>query len=238
MAAADTSRYELKYRLTLQEADRVARDLEAHCRPDEHGDDRGRYRVDSLYFDTHDARCYWEKIDGQKIRRKLRYRTYLREGFDPAPGFLEIKKKVSSCIVKTKKSMTQEAALDLAARGGSPSGVDADLPPEFHFFFAEYEVTPAFHVVYDRRALIAERDREVRITFDTGLAVDWPGRGNRLPRYRVSCENEAILELKFNHAIPLWLLAVVRERGLRLERISKYCLGYDRLVAERERTRA
>jgi len=48
----------------------------------------GSYKVASLYYDSPDLRCYWEKLDVEKVRRKLRVRTY---GERPEWAFMEIK---------------------------------------------------------------------------------------------------------------------------------------------------
>jgi len=68
------NRFELKYLLTLQQAEEFKVALKAYLKPDEHGD--GRYALTSLYYDSPDLRCYWEKVDGVKFRRKLRIRRY------------------------------------------------------------------------------------------------------------------------------------------------------------------
>ena len=36
-----------------------------------------------------------------------------------------------------------------------------------------------------------------------------------------------VLELKFNHRVPQWLLALVRKHGLEVVRFSKYCAAAD-----------
>jgi len=55
------NRFELKYLLTLKQAEQFKSALRAYLVPDEHGQDNGRYALTSLYYDSPDLRCYWEK---------------------------------------------------------------------------------------------------------------------------------------------------------------------------------
>ncbi len=77
------NRFELKYLITLQQAEKFKGALRDYMRPDEHGNDNGRYALTSLYFDSPDLRCYWEKEYGIRYRRKLRLRRY--EGGELSP---------------------------------------------------------------------------------------------------------------------------------------------------------
>ncbi len=73
------NRFELKYLISLREAERFKTALRAYLLDDEHGN--GRYALTSLYYDSPDFRCYWEKVDGIKFRRKLRIRRYETDSF-------------------------------------------------------------------------------------------------------------------------------------------------------------
>ena len=68
------NRFEFKYLLTLQQAERFKYDLKSYLVPDEHGSENGHYALTSLYYDSPDLRCYYEKEAGIKFRRKLRIR--------------------------------------------------------------------------------------------------------------------------------------------------------------------
>ena len=70
------NRFELKYLITLQKAEEIKSALRAYLIPDEYGNNDGSYALSSLYYDSPDLRCYWEKEHGIKLRRKLRIRRY------------------------------------------------------------------------------------------------------------------------------------------------------------------
>ena len=81
------NRFELKYVLTLQQAAQFKQDLRRYLTPDKHGNDNGRYALSSLYFDSPNLRCYWEKENGIKFRRKLRLRRYETGSVLSSAGF-------------------------------------------------------------------------------------------------------------------------------------------------------
>ena len=63
------NRFELKYLLHHQTREFLDR-IKAHVHPDPNAGRDGFYKVLSLYFDSPDFMCYWEKLDGEKYRRK------------------------------------------------------------------------------------------------------------------------------------------------------------------------
>jgi hypothetical protein len=56
------NRFELKYLLTLQQAERFKSDLRNFLVPDEHSGVNGRSELTSLYYDLPDLRCYYELV--------------------------------------------------------------------------------------------------------------------------------------------------------------------------------
>ena len=70
------NRFELKYPITLSQAEKLKPALRAYMVPDENGSSNGRYTLSSLYYDSPGFRCLRENLDGIKFRRKLRVRRY------------------------------------------------------------------------------------------------------------------------------------------------------------------
>ncbi|HEX8310040.1 MAG TPA: VTC domain-containing protein, partial [Chthoniobacteraceae bacterium] len=94
-----------------------------HLRADENAGDGAFYPIVSLYYDNAERDCYWEKVQGQKSRRKLRVRAYgSLDGKLPPTCFLEVKHKCDGRGVKRRARMPLEAALAIAA------GEQADIP--------------------------------------------------------------------------------------------------------------
>ena len=101
---ADQSRYEYKYKISTDLIPQI-RDYSApYTNEDPYlkKTSAGKYTVRSIYFDTPDLDFYYEKMDGLKIRKKLRVRTY-NEMSDYA--FLEIKRKFVNCVAKERSKL-------------------------------------------------------------------------------------------------------------------------------------
>ena len=73
---AEIKRHEIKYIISLREAELLKYRLRALLRPDPHVRADGSYFIRSLYFDDTDYRAYHEKIAGVKERTKYRIRFY------------------------------------------------------------------------------------------------------------------------------------------------------------------
>jgi hypothetical protein len=109
------NRFELKYLITLQQAEQFKSALRAYLTPDEHGHNNGRYALSSLYYDSPDLRCYWEKEYGLRFRRKLRIRRYETDEplTEETPICLEIKQRVDRVTQKRRVVLTYGDALRL-----------------------------------------------------------------------------------------------------------------------------
>jgi len=70
------NRFELKYIIRWNQAEALKSLLLGYMTPDLHAGNDGAYDISSLYLDSPELLCYWEKIEGLKFRRKLRIRTY------------------------------------------------------------------------------------------------------------------------------------------------------------------
>jgi SPX domain protein involved in polyphosphate accumulation len=225
------NRYELKYLLDRPRAQAFLADIEGYCRPDPHADQERGYSVYSLYWDSPELDCFWEKIDGQKYRRKLRLRRYT----DGEHAFLEIKQRIDRTVQKRRTRLP----LELAARVFTSKGVDPQ---------AEYEITdpvgqealflahsldqrPTVAVLYRRLAYFGNFDAELRITLDSRVQYDAHAHDIREPfetgKY-VLDPQLSVLEIKFNDRVPIWLTKLVARHQLPVVRYSKYCAAVDR----------
>ena len=225
------NRFELKYVVTHDAMRAFERDLEGYTRRDAHDTDPRGYEVESVYWDSPELTFFWEKIDGQKFRRKLRSRRY---GAGSESGFVEIKQRTDRTVQKRR----MRAPLAEVGRffDGLEDGGEAAFAPEDPvlqealFLRSYYNLHPIAAVRYRRKAYFGLFERDLRITFDTGLAfgthaIDIAGE--------VDCDRSlldprlAILEIKFDERAPLWLVRLVESHGLELVRFSKYCAAVD-----------
>jgi SPX domain protein involved in polyphosphate accumulation len=227
------NRFELKYLISLREAERFKTALRAYLLDDEHGN--GRYALTSLYYDSPDLRCYWEKVDGIKFRRKLRIRRYETESPLTAdvPVFVEIKQRLDRVTQKRRIVLPYQDALLLCNDRQIPekyNPVDKPVIEEIYAFLWNYNLRPANIVRYERQALIGtDYDIGLRVTFDTSLTFQnqqllLHEKPISLPMFPV---DTVVMEIKVNERIPYWLTELVAAHNLKMIRVSKYCRGVE-----------
>ncbi|MCK6446125.1 MAG: polyphosphate polymerase domain-containing protein [Planctomycetes bacterium] len=224
------NRFEFKYVVSERQAEALIRDLEPYTTPDPHSPtDRG-YPVYSVYWDSPDLVFFWEKIDGQKFRRKLRFRLY--EGSDDA--FVEIKQRIDQTVQKRRTRMARTAIHELFGRGpidaGREHGVTDPVVQEALILCRRHLLEPKLAVSYRRRAFFARYEHDLRITFDTRLQYDARALDVRerfeTGKYLLPADR-AVLEIKFNGNVPLWLTKLVGKHELLSRRFSKYARSAD-----------
>ncbi len=229
------NRFELKYMITLQQAEMIKKNLENYLKPDTYGDDNGHYSINSLYFDSPDYRCYWEKMDGIRFRRKLRIRHYDdgQELNDQTPVFVEIKQRIDRVTHKRRIILPYKEAVALCNARELPLVVNKEQEntiSEIYSFIWQYNLRPTSIIRYHRQALIGnDYDIGLRITFDTQLySQQSPLQLNDLSAVLQMFSPElVIMEIKVNERIPYWLTELVAQHNLQMIRISKYCRSID-----------
>jgi hypothetical protein len=232
------NRFELKYLLPVDAAERFKQELAAYLIPDRCGDGVGSYAVSNLYYDSPDYRCYWEKMDGIKFRRKLRIRHYeTQDELTPDTDvFVEVKQRLDRVTQKRRVLLPYRDALRLCNAREIPDCRPQDHPvvEEIMVMVWQSDLRPSGVVRYRRQAFIGtDYDIGLRVTFDTNmryrtsdLCLDSQQRG----RFFLPPEL-TVMEIKVDERIPYWLTEMVARHNFRLERISKYCLSLE--AAER-----
>jgi len=227
-AIRSRERFELKYLLSREQAAALAAAVAPYMDEDANGAGHA-YAITSLYYDTPDLRCYWEKIDGLRYRRKLRIRHYEGQAELRAetPVFVEIKQRVNRTVQKRRARFPHATALALCA--GEEVEYDSARGPfarEVQAFVDTQRLQPASITSYFRRALVGTvHDPGLRITFDTDIryrSADLDLASRNPGRHMVHPER-VLLEVKANERIPRWLAGLVGEFNAQVIRISKYC---------------
>ena len=232
----DQSRYEYKYRITRELIPQIRELIRPVTSFDPYLKDatNNRYTVRSIYFDTPSLDFYYEKMDGLKVRKKLRIRTY-NEMDDFA--FLEIKRKFINCISKERSklpimvieklvSTTQDSVIEYPQDDYNSRLVSG----KFVYTLLKKGLIPVLLVVYEREAYIGLTDDKERLTIDTNVrANSEPDLGDILctENFTPVINDAGILELKFDDVMPQWMKNLVLKLGLKRESLSKYCLGID-----------
>jgi SPX domain protein involved in polyphosphate accumulation len=225
-------RFEMKFVITREQRDALMPSLLPHLRADANAGDNAFYPIISLYYDNPDRDCYWEKIRGQKSRRKLRVRVYgSLDGKVPPTSFIEIKHKCDSRVVKRRAQMPLEAALTVG------EGKNVDVPLNFasekviieaHKMVHERGFRPFCCMRYDRQAFAdVNPASDLRITFDTGIGFRMddltPVPDDRNFSHYLLRQGESVMELKVTGSVPYWLPRMLGDVGCILTSHSKYC---------------
>ena len=228
------NRFELKYLITLQQAERFKAGMKPYVVPDEYGQSNGRYTLSSLYYDSPDLHCYRENDDGLKFRRKLRIRRYGTDELftDESPVFLEIKQRYDRVTQKRRTVLPYREALRLCNDRQMPEHGSSDraLVEEVYAFVWQRNLRPMSLVRYDRQAFVGTaHDRGLRVTFDTSLSFQ--ARQLRLHEepsgLPMLAANRVVMEIKVNERIPWWLTELIAVHNLQRVGMSKYCRSID-----------
>ena len=206
------SRREYKYLLDERTAARVRAEIRGICVPDAHGE---RYTIDTLYVDTLALDLYHATVENQRVREKLRIRTY--DGARTV--FLEVKKRVDDVIVKSRAELPRQSWAEILETG------DIDRAPDAGVFFARYHrraYVPCLIVRYERDAYTSTLDDYVRVTFDRDISARPCSYLDFEDRAMTPVDSGVVLELKFSGNAPAWMRNLVRKLELPRLAFSKY----------------
>ncbi len=233
-------RYELKYLIRRSQVEALLVEVGAHMRLDPHCAPGGTYPITSLYYDTPGYKAYWDKLDGQRSRRKVRVRAYGDTQVSPdTPTYLEIKQRVNQMMRKQRVCLPYAQVVDfdaLAVTTDAPDSPQRALVQEVIYLYHTLQLRPACVVTYDRMAFEGdEYAPDLRVTLDTNLR----GRVHDLSLLSTGMAEDrqvlgpeyAVLEVKANTNVPGWVARLVARHHCTFRRVSKYCLTLEQCQA-------
>lgn len=222
MAITVMKRYELKYLIGAEQTAFLRERLRGQMEPDQYG----RTGIASLYYDTPDFRLIRASIEKPPFKEKIRLRSY-GLATDSTPVFLELKRKYDGVVYKRRvQSTIPQVERFFAGEGDICAG--GQINREITYFRDYYKtLSPACLILYDREAYLGSGG-DLRLTIDCD------------PRYRMedltltkSMEGHsllppggAILEIKVQGAMPLWLAQTLSEGRIYKGSFSKYGAAY------------
>jgi len=229
-------RYELKYWLDEAKALRVRQFVQSYLQLDEFSARRAdfSYPTLSLYLDSSDLDTYWQTINGNKNRYKLRLRYY--DDRPKSPVFFEVKRREDNVILKQRAGVRKSAVRTLLA-GQLPAPehlLDPDDPEalvalqRFSNLMHHLHAAPKLHIAYLREAYENPEDNGVRVTFDRQVESapqDQPHLVARSPAPHLVFGRFVILELKFTGRYPNWFRDLVETFDCMQEGAAKYATG-------------
>jgi len=225
-------RYELKYIISPETAFAISGRLTGRCHLDANGTD-GSYVNESLYFDSPRFDFFFHKLDGVKLRKKVRIRRYGERG-PWEKVFVEIKSRKGPYIAKSRFSMDPPSLtlpagpLQQAFRPENLTPLETQVYHEVISLAQIFQLRPVIFIRYTRRSFWAEGDERLRITFDKDLSCDTVTHdcfGPLENTHPILGPDQIVMEIKANGSVPLWLLELIQEYECTMVRLSKYCLG-------------
>ena len=196
-----------------------------------------QYTVRSIYYDNRRFRCYDEKFDGFRLKKKLRIRGYNTEHPDNTV-FLEIKRKQEDFIAKSRAPVRWSRIREVFPGYGvgtsalpfEPGTLEAEAAGRFLYNYHRRRMLPVVLVAYEREAFLGRFDPMLRLTFDKNVRSRlYPELGSlyseRDTRFLVP--GYFIFEVKFYLNLPFWVGDIARRFDLQRQAFSKYATGID-----------
>jgi VTC domain len=221
-----SKRHELKYYLNEVQSDRLSHQLKSLMSVDKYCENDQGYRVRSLYFDSYDDECLYQKQSGNLIRKKIRLRTY-GDDVNKLVKF-EIKRKNGQIIKKDSVIISKEEA-EQVCLGNFAILLNKNNPVlnEIYATFVNKQYKPKVIVEYRRIAFILPVSN-IRVTFDQNLRSNinhldlFSTVNDMMP---VILEGKQILEIKYDEFFPGYLKNILSSINSERMAISKYTLA-------------
>ncbi len=232
------NRFEVKYLVPTRALPELSAELGDYVVPDPHSGGTQGYGVFSIYWDSPQFTFFWEKVEGLKSRRKLRFRRYLGSG----EVFIEIKQRQDRTVQKRRTVWSVERTARAFGEGGRLDwelAADDPVAAEAMALTQRLRLFPRVGILYRRRALFGAFDRELRVTFDSRLQYRTAGLDIARPfdtgKYLLD-PRATVMEVKYDHRAPVWLTKLARRHELHIIRLSKFCSAIDREYYEHQLT--
>ncbi len=199
-------RYEVKYILTKEQLAYLKPRLLERMKIDRYG----MTTIASLYYDTDSFALIRRSLEKPFYKEKLRLRSYGLAKED-SPVYLEIKRKNAGIVYKRRAAST-EKQVEAFLNEGIPLGQE-QIERELFAFKEKYgALHPQYLILYDRVAYY-EEGGDLRLTIDHNprYRVDELNLHTSLEGKPLLGEEKAILEVKAQQSIPLWLCEILTQ---------------------------
>lgn len=230
-----SQRLELKYLIPEPVALGIRDYVSTHLALDEFGVGQPdlSYPIHSLYLDSDRLSLYWQTVNGDKNRYKLRVRYY--DDKPDSPVFFEIKRRMNEAILKQRGGVKRRGAAELLAGRIPPTEDLLSQDPKhlsalqnFCQMMMQLQARPIALVSYRREAWVSTHNNSVRVTMDRQVELDLDTTSclsAKMANPVCVFGKEVILELKFTGRFPAWFGDLVRHFGVRQCSAAKYADG-------------
>lgn len=181
------------------------------------------YNVRSLYFDSINNNDFYDKINGEEIRKKIRLRIY---DTNSKIVNLEIKRKININQIKESTQISKDDAISLINK-------DYQVLLKYNNSTAQsaYNIMtlgqyqPVVLIEYNRRAY-KHTENNIRVTLDSDIRANETNFNlfsDKVVMLPVFDYYHAILEVKYNGELFCWISEILKNRSSIRQSLSKYC---------------
>lgn len=215
-------RYEMKFILTKDQLVAFQNALKGHMEVDQYG----KTSIASIYYDTPDYLLIRKSLEKPVYKEKIRLRSYGLANNNKTV-YLELKRKALGVVYKRRIALKEDIAEGFL-KHQEVSLKDDQVTREIAYFRDYLKVLePKIMIIYDRTSY-AEANGNIRLTIDEN------------PRYRTYDLNlhtsmegnlllpsgSAILEIKVQQELPLWLVNILSTYKIYKNSFSKVGEAY------------
>ena len=220
-------RYELKYRLTQEQKEKVLDTMSPYMKLDAYG----RTTIRNIYFDTDNYRLIRRSIEKPAYKEKLRIRSYAQATPD-STVFVELKKKYDSVVYKRRLPLSEREAMAWVCREARCPR-DTQISREIDYFMDFYgKLIPTVFLAYDREAYYDVGGGDFRVTFDDRILCRQTDVRLTSDVYGTPIlpDGEVLMEVKCSGGLPLWLVEMLSRERIYKTSFSKYGEAYRTLI--------
>lgn len=215
-------RHEIKHEISISDYIALRNRLKFIAQKDLNTDERGRYRIRSLYFDNADDKALKEKILGLNNREKFRIRYY---NGDTRHIKLEKKGKINGLCYKRYTPLTvgqceQIINGDIKWMRFSGNSLLVELYAKMNF----QQLRPRTLVDYVREPYIY-KPGNVRVTFDSGITTGLNSKelfNQQTAAMNSHAIKKIIMEVKFDEFLPEIIRDIIQLGQRQNSAFSKY----------------
>lgn len=234
MAIEVFNRYEKKYRIRDDTYQKLKCALAQYMEPDAHSRDGDFYTICNIYYDTPDNYLIRKSIDGSVYKEKLRLRSYGTVTPEDKV-FLEIKKKYKRLVNKRRTKILLPEAYRYIESKEKPEVkqfMNGQVLNEIDYMIHRMNLSPKVFLSYDRCAMFGRENHDFRVTFDRNITTRRYDLGLHYGVYgdKLLEEDEWIMEVKIEHAMPLWMTEILSDFEIYPASFSKYGTEYKNYI--------
>ena len=223
-------RTEIKYRIPKEKIDLFLALMDPYIQLDEYG----LTTICNIYYDTENSDLVIRSLEKPDYKEKLRLRTYGVPD-EKSMAFVELKKKYDGVVYKRRAAIPLRQA-EVFLNQGLRAFPRTQIVRELEYFRDFYHPQPRLFIAYDRKAYYGKKDPALRMTIDRNLRYRKTDLSLRSGDYGTlfSEENDYLLEIKANGALPLPIIKILEQLSLYPSSFSKYGAIYSSMHTQQD----